>query len=462
MNLKNVKYIYLLGAGGIGMSALARYFRERGLPVAGYDRLETGLTKALEQSGVQMTYSDTVETIPLAVKSLTIEDILVIYTPAIPFDSVQKQFFVQKGIPLVKRSQVLGAISLEHPTIAVAGTHGKTTTSAMIAHLLEHAGKNPVAFMGGISANYGTNYLPGSVNSLMVAEADEYDRSFLQLHPTTAVITSVDPDHLDIYHESTQLIDSFAAFAHLVPQEGKLILKAGLALPEELYNNALTYHTSLSADVRLGECVQQNGNYHFEVDFCGEKIPDIMLGMAGFHNVENALAAIAAAKIHGLTNEQIRAGLKSFLGVKRRFEYIIRREDFVFIDDYAHHPEELKACIRSVKAIYPGKAITGVFQPHLFSRTRDFYQGFADSLSELDTVVLLDIYPARELPIPGVSSAVLLEMINSDKKMLCTKAALPAKLKELKPAILLTMGAGDIDQLVIPISHEFTQKTPML
>jgi UDP-N-acetylmuramate--alanine ligase len=457
MNLEAVKYVYMLGAGGIGMSALARYFIKRGITVAGYDRTATELTGLLEKEGVSMNYTDNEENIPERIRSKSIEGLLVVYTPAIPADSIQKNFFIRNNIPLLKRSQVLGLLSSGHPTIAVAGTHGKTTTSAMIAHLLQDTGREPVAFLGGISANYGTNYLPGGDGALMVAEADEYDRSFLQLHPQTAVITSVDPDHLDIYGSGQQLLESFAAFARLVPDNGHVIMKAGLELPVDIRSRAITYHTSAEADIMLKHCEQRNGFYHFELDFSGERLTDLSLGQPGFHNIENALAAVTAAKIHGVDNEGIRTALAGFRGVKRRFEYIIRRDDFVFIDDYAHHPEELKACIGSVKALYPDRKITGVFQPHLYSRTRDFYQGFADSLSALDYVILLDIYPARELPIPGVSSEVLLSMIRSENKLLCTREALAQKLLMMQPEVLLTLGAGDIDQLVEPIRSVFTE-----
>jgi len=459
MNLNVVKYVYLLGAGGIGMSALARYFHNQELLVCGYDRTETGLTRLLEKEGIHINYQDNEEAIPAEIRNASPENLLVIYTPAIPSDSIQKRYFTDKGYALVKRSEVLGYISGSHPTVAVAGTHGKTTTSTMIAHLFMHAGLNPVAFMGGISGNYNTNYLSGQRNAPLIAEADEYDRSFLKLKPQTAVITSVDADHLDIYGNAEQLLKSFADFARLVPDEGHLVMKAGLPLPEEIAMKAFTYHPEENADTRLLKLELKDGKYRFDVECLGEHIPDLTLGMPGMHNVENALAAITIARLYEIDSKTIREALSGFKGVKRRFEYIVQTKDFVFIDDYAHHPRELNACIQSVKALYPGKHITGVFQPHLYSRTRDFYQEFADSLSLLDTVILLDIYPARELPVPGVSSGELLKRIQSDRKWMSSKEELPALLESLHPEVLLTLGAGDIDQLVEPISHLFTRKS---
>jgi UDP-N-acetylmuramate--alanine ligase len=315
--------------------------------------------------------------------------------------------------------------------------------------------------LGGISVNYNSNYLPGTTSSILVAEADEYDRSFLHLHPHTAVITSTDADHLDIYGKKDALVQSFSDFADQVDTAGNLILKAGLDLPKRLYDRAITYHTELPADVRLENCVAEGDKYRFDVRIQGHLLSGLTLGLPGFHNVENALAAIASVYLNGLSEASIRNGLESFRGVKRRFEYILRENDFVFIDDYAHHPEELRACITSVKRIYPGRHLMGVFQPHLFTRTRDFLDGFAESLSLLDEVILLDIYPARELPIEGVNSAVLLDKITSAKKSLLSKDELAAYIASHKPEVLLTLGAGDIDMLVEPIRQRLTQ-TPVL
>lgn len=462
MNLKVVTYVYFLGAGGIGMSALARYFLQRGIAVAGYDKTQTSLTNELQREGMTICFTDSMQSLPdYLVESEKKESTLVIYTPAIPADSVQLNFLLSEGFQLLKRAELLGLISQSHQTIAVAGTHGKTTTSSIIAHLLEHGGKKPVAFLGGITANYNSNYLAGTVSSMMVVEADEYDRSFLHLHPNTAIITSTDADHLDIYKEKDELVKSFINFADQLQSDGFLILKVGLDLPQRLYDRALTYHTSENADVQLLNCVSEGERYRFDVRIKNHVIQNLTLGLSGFHNIENALAAIAAVYLNGLDDVSIRSGLESFKGVKRRFEYILREHDCIFIDDYAHHPEELKACITSVKRIYPDKKIMGVFQPHLFSRTRDFMDGFAESLSLLDEVILLDIYPARELPIDGITSSVLLEKIHSNKKCLLSKSELPEHIASHKPEVLLTLGAGDIDMLLDTIRQRLTQ-TPAI
>ena len=458
MNLQAVKYVYFLGAGGIGMSALARYFLQRGLTVAGYDKTQTNLTNELQREGMTICFTDSIQSLPdYLVDSQIKESTLIIYTPAIPNESAQLNFLRSEGFQLLKRAELLGLISQSHQTIAVAGTHGKTTTSSIIAHLLEHAGKKPVAFLGGITGNYNSNYLPGTASSLMVVEADEYDRSFLHLHPNTAVITSTDADHLDIYKEKNELVKSFVDFADQLKQEGFLILKVGLDLPKRLYDRAYTYHTSENADIQLLNCVSEGERYRFDVRIKEHLIQNLTLGLPGFHNVENALAAIASVYLNGLNDDAIRSGLESFKGVKRRFEYIMREHDFIFIDDYAHHPEELKACINSVKLIYPEKKIMGVFQPHLFSRTRDFMDGFAESLSLLDEVILLDIYPARELPIEGITSAVLLKKIQSNNKILLNRTELPEYIAAHKPEVLLTLGAGDIDMLLEPIRQRLIQ-----
>jgi UDP-N-acetylmuramate--alanine ligase len=462
MNLQAVTYVYFLGAGGIGMSALGRYFLRRGIAVGGYDKTATSLTSELIAEGMNIGFIDSVQELPTDLTSISDKSqVLVIYTPAIPANSEQLNYFRSQGYSLIKRAEVLGLISRNHKTLAVAGTHGKTTTSTLIAHLLEQGGMHPVAFLGGISVNYNSNYLPGTTSSILVAEADEYDRSFLHLHPHTAVITSTDADHLDIYGKKDALVQSFSDFADQVDTAGNLILKAGLDLPKRLYDRAITYHTELPADVRLENCVAEGDKYRFDVRIQGHLLSGLTLGLPGFHNVENALAAIASVYLNGLSEASIRNGLESFRGVKRRFEYILRENDFVFIDDYAHHPEELRACITSVKRIYPGRHLMGVFQPHLFTRTRDFLDGFAESLSLLDEVILLDIYPARELPIEGVNSAVLLDKITSAKKSLLSKDELAAYIASHKPEVLLTLGAGDIDMLVEPIRQRLTQ-TPVL
>jgi UDP-N-acetylmuramate--alanine ligase len=452
MDLQRLKYVFLLGAGGIGMSALARYFLQSGIQVGGYDKTRTSLTDALIQEGVDLVFEDSLATLPSQLKENSRKDeVLIIYTPAIPKDHQQFNFLLSTGWKLHKRAEVLGIISKYHTTIAVAGTHGKTTTSTLIAHILESAGLKPVAFLGGISGNYNTNYLSGTSTSILVVEADEYDRSFLQLFPNTAVITSTDADHLDIYGKKEALQDSFAEFAGHTDSNGTILIKAGLSFQADILERALTYHTQLNANFKLGECALEGDFYRFSVDLNGVQAGDFVLGLPGFHNVENALAAIAAAYLNGVSIAQIREALASFKGVKRRFEYIIRRRDLIFIDDYAHHPEELRACISSVRLLYPTKKILGVFQPHLFSRTRDFYDEFAASLSLLDEVILLDIYPARELPIEGVSSAQLLNKITIASKQLVSREELPELVASKNPEVLLTLGAGDIDSLIEPL-----------
>ena len=455
MNPQAIKYVYLLGVGGIGMSALARYFLRRGAKVAGYDRTRVALTEQLESEGIDITYNDEPAHIPASwLDKSQREHLLVIYTPAIPATHQQLQFLREHGITLHKRAAVLGLISAMHPTLAVAGTHGKTTTSTLVAHILQTAGLEPVAFLGGISSNYQTNYLEGKAGSFLVAEADEYDRSFLQLHPQSAIITSVDPDHLDIYGVSEALISSFTEFALRVEDPSRRVIKTGLGLPDAVTAGAFRYSLNAPADAFATDIRLEGDTYHFSLIMQGQRWENFSLGLPGLHNLENAVAAASICWLAGVQEEAIRKACRTFKGVKRRFEYIIRRPELIFIDDYAHHPEELKACIQSVKALYPKKRISGVFQPHLYSRTRDFYDGFAQSLSLLDELFLLDIYPAREEPIPGVSSAALLEKMSHPAARLCTKEALATLVKASNPEVLLTLGAGDIDACVEPLKNE--------
>lgn len=456
METGKLKYIYLLGVGGIGMSGLARYFLNQGCQVAGYDKTRTSLTDELIAEGLSISFEDSISTLPEFIISGPSAEKLVIYTPAVPADSLQLNFIKNEGFTPVKRAQVLGMIAAAHKTIAVAGTHGKTTTSTMIAHVLKHAGLDPVAFLGGISVNYGSNYLRGNAKSILVAEADEFDRSFLTLHPDSGIITSTDADHLDIYGKPAALLESFSDFAKSVKR--KLVLKNGLPLSQDIYNKATTYHTSLPSDVLLESCSIEGDKYVFSVR-CGTKIiKDIQLGIPGFHNVENALAAIAIALDLGISESKIKEGLETFKGVKRRFEYILKSNNLVYIDDYAHHPEELKAFIGSVREMYPNKRLSGIFQPHLFSRTRDFMDGFAESLSMLDDVYLMEIYPAREKPIPGITSSALLEKMNHPSAKLVDTEEFLKIISENQPEVLLTMGAGDIDRLVSPLKHLLATK----
>ena len=457
MNLKELHSVYFLGIGGIGMSAIARWFNHIGIPVYGYDKTPSPLTAALEQEGMRISYVDEVATLPDVVTGHK-EQSLVVWTPAIPKDSQLLRYFKTEGFELKKRSEVLGMITASMYAVAVAGTHGKTTTSSMVAHLLKHAGRNVLAFLGGVTQNYESNLILSDEQEehrpVVVVEADEFDRSFLRLHPNIAVVTSVDPDHLDIYGDDQHLKEGFAEFIKLIDSQGRLYIQ----------NNALTnlgYKPSLSTvpyGMQGGDIYAENvraGIASFEFDFvgAGERIQDLVIHMPGFHNVENALAAIGVALQLGLSEQEIRGGLGSFRGVKRRFEILHQEEGKVYIDDYAHHPEEIRAFLESVKAMYPNNKLTAVFQPHLYTRTRDFAVGFSSALSLADDVVLLDIYPARELPLPGVNSEMLLEKITAGMKSVQSKAGLLDYLEASGPEVLVTIGAGDIDRLVQPINN---------
>lgn len=452
MKLEHIHRVYLIGIGGIGMSGLARYFNRRGCVVAGYDKTPTNLTKELEQEGIQITYKDDAAEIHA---DFLVHDpsTLVIYTPAIPKDSAIFHFFSTYDFVLRKRSQVLGIISEGSFTIAVAGTHGKTTTSSIIAHLLKDSGYDCSAFLGGIASNYNTNVLFGD-NNVMVVEADEFDRSFLTLHPDIAIVTSMDADHLDIYGDKNHIEESFRLFASQVKRAGKLIYKYQLPIKKE----GITYGlNSSSADYTAHNIRIENGTFIFDFKNGTKEIKNIELGIAGFHNVENATAAIIVGIQLGISDDKIKAAFKSFKGVKRRFEYIVKDEAHVYIDDYAHHPEELRACLNSVRQLYPNKKLTTVFQPHLYTRTRDFAEGFSEVLSNSDELILLDIYPARELPISGVNSEMILENVDLKNKMMCTKQNLVSVLASKELEILLTVGAGDIDTLVEPIRQMLTK-----
>lgn len=445
MELNSIQRVFLIGIGGIGMSGLARYFNHRGCLVAGYDKTQTALTTALEQENIEVAYHDEIDYIPFDFNEPE-DGTLIIYTPAIPANSLILSFFQDKNFSLKKRSEVLGIISKGMFTLAVAGTHGKTTTSSMIAHILRESGNDCSAFLGGIATNYNSNVLFGS-NEIMVVEADEYDRSFLTLHPDIAVVTSMDADHLDIYGDKNSMVQSFQQFASQLKTDGKLIAKKGLPL------DGITYSVEGDADVSAENINIKNGNYYFDFKNDEVEIKDIQLGIAGVHNVENAVAAIQTALFLEVDPQEIKAALKSFSGIKRRFEYIINTEKTIYIDDYAHHPEELRAAIASVKALYPQKKLTVLFQPHLFTRTRDFADEFAAVLSEADDLLLLDIYPARELPIAGVDIQMILDRMKSNgNKKYTVKEALDY-VQENQPELLLTVGAGDIDKMVEPLKN---------
>lgn len=447
MELRDIQRVYLVGIGGIGMSGLARYFQHLGCIVCGYDKTVTDLTNDLHNEGIQICFEDNVDCIPISFQEPS-ADTLIIYTPAIPKDSAVLNYFKNKGFELFKRSQVLGLISKSSFTIAVAGTHGKTTTSTMVAHLLKASGNDCSAFLGGISSNYQTNVLYGK-NNVMVVEADEYDRSFLTLFPDVAIITSMDADHLDIYGDHEHLTESFKLFASQIKSGGTLVHKKGLPL-DTGYTYALE---DAAADAHAANIRVEGGDFYFDFVNADISIPDIKMGIAGMHNIENAVAAIEAVLRLNIPAEPIKEALGSFRGVKRRFEYIVKTPAHIYIDDYAHHPEELRACISSVKRLYPDKKLTAIFQPHLYTRTRDFADGFAEVLSMVDELILLDIYPARELPIEGVTSNMLLNKMSlSNKRILSKQGALDA-VKNEKPELLLTVGAGDIDTLVHPLKE---------
>ncbi len=464
MTFKNIHNVYFIGIGGIGMSALARYFNAQGKEVAGYDKTSTDLTDELIDEGIEIHFADEVSNIPPAIRNSqsAIRNTLVVYTPAVPKDHSELNYFISSGFTVKKRSEVLGMITENSFTIAVAGTHGKTTTSSMIAHILRASGVDCTAFLGGISKNYHTNLLLGKGNSgkqVFVVEADEYDRSFLTLHPDIALITSMDADHLDIYGDKKFLEDSYRLFAQQLKPEGKLIFKKGLPL-DDLQLKRAAYSLDGGCDYSASEIKIKNHKYHFNWNNSTTVIRDLASEMPGLHNVENAVAAIAAARQLGIAPEKISAAIHSYAGVKRRFDYQVKTDRVVYIDDYAHHPEELRACISSARELYPEKRITGIFQPHLYTRTRDFADGFAKSLSMLDSLILLDIYPARELPIEEVTSEMIFKKVTVKDKILCSKDIVLDVLDKQKPEVLLTLGAGDIDQLVMPVKHYLEKKYP--
>lgn len=454
--------VYFIGIGGIGMSALARYFHAQGARVSGYDKTPTKLTGELGRSGIAIHYTDDVALAPK-------DAALVVYTPAVPQDHAELNFYKNNNYPVAKRSDVLGALTNDAFNICVGGTHGKTTTSTMVAHILRHTGYGCNAFLGGISANYGTNFW-SSENDVCVVEADEYDRSFLKLSPDVAVVTAMDADHLDIYGTEEALQDAFVQFAQKVKRGGLLLHKYGLRRMSEAkevtawsYSSSNDYANAYAANIQM-----HLGGYRFDVVTPVGRIEGVELQIGGMHNVENAVAAIAIAAYLKIDADKIKAAVKAFKGVKRRFEYIIAPElqeagGYVYpvlIDDYAHHPEELQALLKSARALFPGRKITVVFQPHLFSRTRDFAAGFGESLSLADQVVLLPIYPAREKPIDGVSSEMLLQHISREDKVLVQKDDLLQWMQRYASGInkefgevIIMAGAGDIDTLVQPVKQ---------
>jgi UDP-N-acetylmuramate--alanine ligase len=450
IEINKITRIFFAGIGGIGMSALARYFKSKGVEVSGYDKTETVLTKQLVEEGIKIHYEDNIEFIDKEAQ-------LIVYTPAVPKDHKELNYYQQNNYTVVKRSDVLGAITNSSFNICVAGTHGKTTTSTMVAHLLQHSGYGCNAFLGGIAVNYNSNFWSSS-NDVCVVEADEYDRSFLKLSPDVAIITAMDPDHLDIYGTAENVEQAFIDFSERVKEGGLLLSKFGLTRTSELKaSNTLTYHfNNENADVYAANIITNNGSYQFDVIAKNWKLTDVVLHMGGMHNIENMIAAIAVAHSLKIGGEKIKAAVSSFKGVKRRFEYIVKNEEQVFIDDYAHHPDELRALLTGAKKLFPGKKCTIIFQPHLFSRTKDFADGFAETLSLADEIILLPIYPARELPIEGVTSEMILNKMTATNKKVLSKAEILEWTKNNKTELLITAGAGDIDTLVEPIKKIVT------
>lgn len=455
MEMQKITSVYFVGVGGIGMSALARYFEAKGKHVAGYDKTPSDLTAALINEGIRIHYMDDVALIPADCKQ--VDSTLVVYTPAIPETHAELNFFRENGFTLMKRAQVLGEITRSERGLCVAGTHGKTTTSSMLAHLLKQSHVDCNAFLGGILKNYNSNLMLSDKSDLAVIEADEFDRSFHWLNPYMAVITAVDPDHLDIYGTPEAYRESFEHFTSLIRPDGCLVMKKGLQLQPCLPKGATlyTYSATEEADffarnIRIG-----NGDIVFDFVTPSGCIEDVKLGVPVKVNIENGVAAMALAQLNGVTDEEIKRGMASFAGPIRRFDFHLKRNDIVLLDDYAHHPAELKASIQSVKELYPDKKITGIFQPHLYTRTRDFAADFAASLSLLDELILLDIYPAREEPIPGVTSQLIFDQVTLKEKRMIKKEEL-LDLVEKEAAdfqVVLMLGAGNIDRLVEPVKQ---------
>lgn len=446
MELSKINRVFFVGIGGIGMSALARYFAKRGQVVCGYDKTRTKLTETLEQEGILITYLDEDSALPSAFLDHH-EDTLVVYTPAIPKDSKILNHFINRGFSLKKRSEVLGIISKGMFCIAVAGTHGKTTTSSIVAHILKDTGYDCTAFLGGITSNYNSNVLFGD-NNVVVVEADEYDRSFLTLHPDVAVVTSMDADHLDIYGDKSHLEESFRLFAGQLKAEGTLYAHEGLPL-----EHSISYAASSSATAKAENLRVEGSKFVFDYTDATQSIKDISLMLPGKHNVENTTVAIAIALQLGIDAEKVKQAVANFKGVRRRFEYIVNNGNKIYIDDYAHHPEELKACFDAVRQLYPDKKLTVIFQPHLFTRTRDFADEFAKVLSTADELLLLEIYPARELPLEGINAQFLLDKITLTDKKICGKDFVLQQVKDTKPELILTVGAGDIDTIIDPLKN---------
>lgn len=439
MNINNIHNVYFIGIGGIGMSALARYFVANGKIVAGYDKTKTDITEALVDLGVKVHFEDSVNNI--TAPFLNAETTLVIYTPAVPKDHKELNFFKNNNYEVLKRSTVLGEITKNTFCLAVAGTHGKTTTTSILGHLLYQSNVEVTAFLGGISENYNSNFILNGTK-VTVVEADEFDRSFLTLSPDMACITSMDADHLDIYGEADELKKSFVEFSKKIKPDGKLFVKSGLPI------KGITYGIEDDSDYSVQNIKIINGSYEFDVKTPTQTLHNFKFNLPGRHNLSNALIALAMSVEYGIPQQQLATALASYKGVKRRFTYQIKTDNLVFIDDYAHHPEEINAVHQAVREMYPNKKVLAIFQPHLFSRTRDFADDFAKSLSQFDDILLLDIYPARELPISGINSEWLLTKIKNNNKKLIQKSELISSIKQSNAQVILTIGAGDIGEEV--------------
>lgn len=452
-NINDYNQAYFIGIGGIGMSAIARYFLSKGWNVGGYDKTPSKLTDTLQLEGAEIHFEDLGENIPVQFKST--ENTLVIYTPAVPKTMNELLFFQANNYVVMKRAEVLGMITRDSKALCVAGTHGKTTTSSMLAHVLNESRLKCSAFLGGISTNFNSNFIGSTESDLTVIEADEFDRSFLKLTPFASIVTTTDADHLDIYNDEASFQQSFQDYADLIDDKGCLIRHTNVKLN---HRNSISYGMNCEADFKGDNERFEDGKYLIDVQSPQFIWKDLELGLPGTHNAENALACIALLTQLGMNESEIRHGLATFLGVKRRFEYQIRTSNLVFIDDYAHHPTEIKALIDAVKRLYPNKKITGIFQPHLFSRTRDFFNGFAEQLSRLDQVVLMPVYPAREEPIEGVTSDALLKKIDAKNKMLLSSDEVVGFIANNENEVVLTIGAGDIDRIIEPLKIRLEQK----
>jgi len=438
MNLNQIHNVYFIGIGGIGMSALARYFKSIGKKVSGYDKTETELTTELIESGIDIHFKDEISLIPT---DYYIENTLVVITPAVPTTHSQWNYFIEREFVVKKRAEVLGLITKDTFCFAVAGTHGKTTTSSILGHILYQSGADVTSFLGGIVENYNSNLI-GTGKTITVVEADEFDRSFLHLYPNIACVTSMDADHLDIYGDSAAIEASFLEFANKITDKSQLFIAKNLDL------EGVTVAVNENADYKAYNVRIENGNYVFDVQTPTEVLSNLQFGLPGKHNLTNALMALAMAKTFGTSNEDIAAALKSFKGIKRRFSYQIKEANLVYIDDYAHHPTEIDAVFQAVSELYPNQKVLAIFQPHLFSRTKDFADGFAKSLSQFDEVLLLDIYPARELPIEGITANWLLDKMTNNHKKVVSKSDLIAEILKSEAKIIVTIGAGDIGELV--------------